>query len=351
LPFGKRNVLFLTPNDEQPYLMREIEVADWRASGPGTFDVELHRGLWITGRATDKVTGKPVVATLYYLPFLTNPFARQVPEFRDGSLGRSGGQQDRYRSHPDGSFRLVGLPGRAIVGARAWAEVRYRAGVGASAIAGIDKEGRFPTFRNPIQASRLSLDILQEINPREGADRVECDLVLDPGQTIHVALVDQRGKPVERAMVHGAAAVEPLRPRPAKFDMVGFATGDRRPVMIYQEKLRIGKFFVLEYTDRTPQSMTVTLEPCAIIGGRVVDRDGIGIKAGVSGAPRPGGDFWPQTEPVETQSDGKFECIVPPGSRYALQVVARVGRTWVDGVAVEAGKTVDVGDVKIESMH
>jgi protocatechuate 3,4-dioxygenase beta subunit len=347
LSFGTGNRLLLSPSDEHPYLVRTVGVPDWRESGPKTFDVELHRGLWITGRATDKVTGKPVVAQFYYLPFLENPFANRLPEFLDGN---GAGQQDRYRTHPDGSFRLVGLPGRAIVGARATGGVRYRAGVGASAIAGMDKEGRFPTFRNSIQASRLSLDVLKEINPREGVDEVKCDLILDPGQTIHVALVDQRGKPVERAMIQGVAAVDPARPKPAKFDLIGFAAGDKRPVMIYHEKLRIGKFFLFEYTDRTPQSMTVTLEPCAVIRGRVVDRDGIGVKAGVSGSPRPGGDFWPRTEPVDTQSDGKFECVVPPGCRYALSAVTRVDRTWVDDISVEAGKTTDVGDVKIELM-
>ena len=189
--------------------------------GRRRFDVELHRGIWITGRATDKVTGKPVVARLYYFPFLTNPFAKKLPKANDDDLD---GYQERYRTRPDGSFRLVGLPGRAIVGARTPYDSPYRAGVGASEIGGMDKDGRFDTYANPIYACRTWPDTMKEINPREGVDEVKCDLVFDPGQTIHVSLVDGKGKPVDGAMVLGAAATGRLWPKPAAhFDMIGFA--------------------------------------------------------------------------------------------------------------------------------
>ncbi len=123
LPFGKGNRLLVTPNDEQPYFMREIVLPSWREAGPKTIDVGLQRGISITGKATDKVTGKPVDAELYYLPFLANPFAKKLPKVSDRELD---GYQERYRTRPDGSFRLVGLPGHAIVGARTPYESHYR---------------------------------------------------------------------------------------------------------------------------------------------------------------------------------------------------------------------------------
>jgi hypothetical protein len=52
--------------------------------------------------------------------------------------------------------------------------------------------------------------------------------------------------------------------------------------------------------------------------------------------------------PVDTQSDGKFEFVVPAGCRYSLSINARqLGFGWVKDLAVEPGKTIDVGDVKI----
>ncbi len=49
--------------------------------------------------------------------------------------------------------------------------------------------------------------------------------------------------------------------------MIGLVPGDKRRVLIYHEKLRIGKYFLLEYTDKKPHSMTIVLEPCALLKG------------------------------------------------------------------------------------
>jgi beta-lactamase regulating signal transducer with metallopeptidase domain len=346
LPFGKRNRILVTPNDEQPYFVREVVVPNWREAGPKTVDVELHRGIWITGKATDKVTGKPVFAELYYLPFLANPFAQKLPKTWDRALD---GYQERYRTRPDGSFRLVGLPGHAIVGARTPEESRYRAGFGASKIGGMDKDGRFDTYFNPVYACRTWPDTMQEINPREGVDEVKCDLVFDPGQTIHAYLVDGKGKPIDGAMVLGAAATGRIWPKPAAhFDIVGLVPGDKRRIMIYHLQSRVGKYFLLEYTDKSPHSMTITLEPCAILKGRAVDQDSIGVNASVRAVSLPNDDFSPATEAVDTQRDGKFECIVPAGCQYDLVAeTRRFDRGLVRQISVEAGKTIDVGDVKI----
>ena len=66
----------------------------------------------------------------------------------------------------------------------------------------------------------------------------------------------------------------------------------------------------------------------------------------------PNVDFSPATEPVDTQPDGKFECAVPAGCQYALNVEGPGrGYGWIKDVSVEAGKTIDVGDVKIRPRN
>jgi beta-lactamase regulating signal transducer with metallopeptidase domain len=351
LPMGEGNKLFIAPNREQPYFVRELDVPGSPELGPIQLDVELHRGIWITGRAIDKITHKGVAARPYYFPFLDNPYARKLPEFHGDTMD---GNEDFRWTRPDGTFRLVGLPGRAIVGV--WAanfDSKYRSGVGASEIRGLTKNGQFPTYRETWPPGAKWPDVLKEINPREGVEEVHCDLVLDPGRTIHVSLVDSKGTPVDGARVHGAQPLGALRPNPAaKFDIIGLAPGDKRRVLINHEKLRIGKYFILEYTDQTPNSMTVTLEPCAVVKGRVVDADGVGVQASVSAHALPSVDFSPGTEPVDTQPDGKFECVVPAGCRYSLSIDAhRLGYGWVKDLSVEAGKTIDVGDVKIRRRN
>ena len=66
------------PNDEQPYFFYITVVPNPPGFGPVTLDFKLTQGLWITGRVTDKVTGKPVTAKVTYYPFLSNPFAAKA---------------------------------------------------------------------------------------------------------------------------------------------------------------------------------------------------------------------------------------------------------------------------------
>ncbi len=320
MPQEKGTRLLLTPNKEQPYLAREVAVPDSPQLAPISLDVPLHRGLWISGRATDKLTGKGVQARVYYFPFLDNPFPGKLPEFHGT---RMDGDENQYWTRPDGTFRLVGLPGRAIVGA--WAPYdssRFRPGVGASEIAGIDKDGWFPTYRIMFPPGKKWPDVVKEINPREGDGAVKCDLLLDPGETLRVSVVDRNGKPVEGSTVHGWAPASAERTKPSTFDIVGLTPGETRPFLIYHQQLHIGKFELLKFTDKTPRSLTITLEPCATVTGRIVDQAGGGVKANVFALPRPGGDFWPQAVPVESQADGRFQYALPIGCPYGLRVDA-----------------------------
>jgi hypothetical protein len=82
LPKAQGNRLIFEPNDEQPYLMREVDVPNPPGIEPITMKIELHRGVWIKGRVTDKLTQQPVVGVrLHYFPFRTNEFAQKLPEF------------------------------------------------------------------------------------------------------------------------------------------------------------------------------------------------------------------------------------------------------------------------------
>jgi uncharacterized protein (DUF1501 family) len=72
------------PNLDQPYFGSEVDIPQTAGLDPVTLDIKLKRGLWITGRVTDKVTGKPVSAVVHY--FL-NPVMRDASElFHDGRL-------------------------------------------------------------------------------------------------------------------------------------------------------------------------------------------------------------------------------------------------------------------------
>src|SRR5207244_1684132 len=75
-------------------------------------DIELGRGVWIEGKVTDKVTGKPVVAHVEYFSFYSNPNLRDYPGFDGTVLVEHLG----VATKDDGSYRIVGLPGPGLIG-------------------------------------------------------------------------------------------------------------------------------------------------------------------------------------------------------------------------------------------
>ena len=152
-----QNVIRVVPTENQPYFTRNFDVPDSPGVDTVTVDVDLARGQWITGRVTDQVTGKPVAARVIYFPFLDNPHAKP-PEFRADILG--GSEEQRFQTRADGTYRVLGLPGRAIVGVRS-VEGEYRKGVGASQIAGMDKNGTFRTYPKPMRANTKFLNATQ----------------------------------------------------------------------------------------------------------------------------------------------------------------------------------------------
>ena len=241
-PMGPGNTLLIVPNDDQPYFMREVAIPDSPGLGAVPVEVDLHKGIWIQGKVTDKETGAPVAgASLRYLPFLDNKSARAAPEFQSGGVHGSSHEQ-RYASKSDGTFRLVGLPGRAIVGAVVYSGKPYRRGAGAESIQGMDEKGRFATYANPITANRYFPNSMKEINPAEGAETVHVDIELDPGAKVQLRVVDPQGKPVTGVKTAGRRGRgEYDNEDQAEFGVMTLQPGEHRLVLLAHEGRKLGR--------------------------------------------------------------------------------------------------------------
>ena len=110
MPKGEGNKIRLVPRDDQPYVSVHALVPDSPGLDPVTVDFELKRGIWIEGKLTDKVTGKPVQASVEYFALDNNPNVRDHPGF-DGTIPPLWGIETKE----DGSFRVVGLPGPGLI--------------------------------------------------------------------------------------------------------------------------------------------------------------------------------------------------------------------------------------------
>ena len=77
MPLGAGNEVVLTPPEDQPYLLSQFKLPSASEMKPIHIDLVLKRGIWMRGRITDRVTGKPVQARLRYATSLNNPSHRR----------------------------------------------------------------------------------------------------------------------------------------------------------------------------------------------------------------------------------------------------------------------------------
>ncbi len=251
----------------------------------------------------------------------------------------------------DGTFRLVGLPGRAIVGAEAIG-ASYKQGVGAAEIKGLQKNGHFPTYKNPVTPGLKWPSALKEINPPQEAATVRCDFALERGEAIRVTLVDRQSNPVAGCSISGRATNDYRDMPQATFDLENLSVNESRPIVIENKRRNIGKFLLLAFDEKTPRTMSITLEPCATLVGRLVDEDGTPVGGThLEALPLPGGDFWPRLPSVVCQADGTFRYAgLVPGCDY--NVIAEGPQIEFRQVAkrikVEPGKLINLGDVKLK---
>ncbi len=180
MPKGNGNQLMVRPTDDQPYFMREIDVPDSDGMDPIAIDIQLHRGIWIEGTVVDKQSREPVAgARVHYLPLLTNKFADDLPEFDRGYVD---GQQDRYQTDAEGKFRLVGLPGPAVIGVESIHQ-SFQSGVGYKELT-VPKDAIskwMQTYRNPIVPGPKWPNSMIQIEPDEGTKKIQLDFELVPG--------------------------------------------------------------------------------------------------------------------------------------------------------------------------
>ncbi len=375
MPQTKGNVILIRPNDDQPYLMREFEVLPERTGfRPVTIDVELHRGVWIRGRVTNKVTGQPVGgAVVQYLPAVTNPFTFHLPEFVRSKRRQhmEGNQRRRYQTDAQGNFKLVALPGPGLISVSAYEE-NFLKGIGDSEIHVPVKNGSYETYHGPADFGPGGSNAIKEINPLAEARMVWCDFALVPGESVHLTLIDPEGRPAPGCFglsIHSADVNgwEPVMDSTA--EVTGLERDETRRIWILDRERKLGKCLDLKPGNR-PRELTVKLEPCATLTGRLVDSAGKSLK-GILVCARPvldlrskqGANFY---LPVSSGSEGQFAYpFVPVGCEYVLTLqnppnglvaIVKVGQgasvsrqEWkIDATKVKPGDSVGIGDTVVE---
>jgi beta-lactamase regulating signal transducer with metallopeptidase domain len=356
MPKGPGAAIAVFP-DGQPYFPRRIKVPDKAGGEPISLDVALHRGIWITGRVTDKLDGSPQTARIAYFPLRTNPYAKQLSEFVDQELPDGPGNDTDDASGEDGTYRIVGVPGAALISA--WCTSGdYRVGVGFDELKTVkpDKNGHLMSavFSNGSPApSRKWPNVIKEVTFPAEPKPAACDLTLDPGEAVTISVLDASGKPVTNYDVTGRSPTQRFTPplQESQFRVVGLAPGEKRVVLIHHAGRHIGKALTIDFGPHTPRTMTVALEACATLIGRSVDRKGVPVGgARVEPWVWPMGDYASQLPNATSGADGRFRHVgVLPGVDYLVNL--RLGwesTTARERLSVKPGEMIDLGDVTVK---
>jgi RNA polymerase sigma factor (sigma-70 family) len=279
LPKAERYSLWFHAGENRPYLPGGIPVVGDEGVGPLTADFVMQRGIILTGRVTDKVTGKPVAGSLIYEPLAGNKFFAKTPGtdvFRNSVTSHS--------VDSDGRFRLIVLPGSGLVHVRAGRNPNERPNHYTQAK--LDPADRSKVYRedegmgitfltagNRIESILFS-NVYKLIDPAPDAGTLTLELQIDPGRKQTGKVVGPDGKPLTGARFAGTAAV---------FSSVVKLEGDtfearaldpdqlRRLVFLHPER-KLGGWLRVAGNEKEPP--TVKLQPLGAVRGRLLDEDG-----------------------------------------------------------------------------
>jgi RNA polymerase sigma factor (sigma-70 family) len=347
MPKREDNYIVAIPHSDLPYVVTNKKVPDSPGLDPVTADIELDRGVWIEGKITDKMTGKPVRGIVEYFSVYSNPNLKDYPGF-DGTILMG---ELSVRAKEDGSYRIVGLPGPGLVGVVHGVRHifdHYLSAPERDDECGI-KEASVSTA--PYHISFTSnYSALARINPAKGVDCVKQDMTLDPGWTFTGTVLGPDGKPLAGVRCFSLL----LQPRggegktkTAEFTVRGY--NPHRPILCqHYEKGLVG---VAEPPKENGGSVKVRMEPGGTVTGRLIDEE--------SGQPRAGADLevrfrqnenshWTQYYPnhINTDREGRFrvEALLP---NCEFRLSDGKGELYLGG-GFRSGQTKDLSDVHMK---
>jgi hypothetical protein len=362
MPKGEGNVIRAGPPEGTPYLMALHRVDDSPGLEPITVDFNLKRGVWIIGQVKDKETGQPVRATFDYGVFEDNPNRKEVPTWSLDSY--------TYNNAVDGTFRIVGLPGRGLIGVKAYPpDNHYRMSVGADQIKGLQEDGHFRTFPHLLYSRNFNT--LVEVNPAVNADGVSIEVLLHPGLRLTGTILDPDGKPLAGALASGLDSggswgYQPLKA--AEFTVQGLEKGEPRLLQFFHKKKQLSGSVVIKEGQK--DKLTIKLAPSGTLTGRLVNADG---KPTIDGeliallTPPTATPGVPKVADVTTGSfhenrirpnkDGTFriEGLIP-GLKYKMGLIKgvylhKLGGEAGEEITIKAGETKKLGDVEVKPFE
>ncbi len=352
MPKGDGNMIMAIPADNQPYFQREFDVPTAAGLEPVKFELELHRGVPIRGRVTDKSSGAPVEgARMFFIPWPDNPNLAGLAEF---GHGRVHGSQMRYLTDHDGRYALVGLPGRGLVEVVCPTQP-FPPGQGLREITDLPTPQQFLKVAGALMPSANLTTAVKETHIGEQDVDVLANIELDPGKRLTLNIVDPNGKPLTDVEVHG---LWPPRHSRTQYDagptveVIALSPDENRIIRLYQKEHNLGEVRSVCWKDDGAGPVTVKLELCATLKARLMDKNGDPVRGGTVSIQAQAVDSRTMSDTAATDRDGRlnYTRLLPRGKYNVTCDCAQVGlRLLAKDLAVSPGEIIDLGEFDVTS--
>jgi hypothetical protein len=350
LPKASKYHLTAWPGDFSLYIPGATEVRAGEGTATAQADFEMIRGVEISGRVTDKVTGKPVAAGVTYVPLPANRHPGAA-FFRLCSKNCEGPRIGTFREMVPPGQGMLRVMVRATGDQNPYMRVR------------LDPADRAKAGLNDFLF--MDVNAYRLIDVPADAKSLPFDMQVDPGRSVTGTVLGPDGKPLTGALMKGLTAIwpTPTQLKTATFTAVALDPREPRQLLFVHLKQKlVGKCTV---RGDEKGDLTVRLEPWATLTGRILDEDGrpmagvriqMGFRDPMFFLPV---TWWvpPQGEEVKTGRDGRFRAEgLTPGMEFRLSAsndnkgfLALAGTP--DGMrqlSVRSGETKDLGDLRVK---
>ncbi len=361
--------LRIYPNDGQPYLVGQAEIAWAKGAVKKAVDVPLRRGVLIRGKAVEEGTGRPVVGAGVQF--------RQIARSDDVVAG----YEAIVASKEDGSFQVAVPPGKGYLMILGSTLDFIPQEIGGGKLFGSGEPGGRRFYAHDI--------IAYEVKPNEGPQEITA--TLRRGKTLRGRVVGPAGQAVENAVVLARQPIDPINltwqdhdfvhARDGRFTLHGFDPEKATPVYFLDAEHQWGA--AVEFSGKlVGEEQTIRLQPCGQARARFVGPEGKPVARlnvwpyfQAIMTPGPSRDtfvdrgkllqadaaYLPNVDPrhyrndLATDSEGRV--VLPaliPGAPYRISDWSTVnvpekGFQLRKEFTVKPGETVDLGDILIEN--
>jgi RNA polymerase sigma factor (sigma-70 family) len=358
------------------HFRRGVKLEDTPGLDALTCDIELARWLTVRGRVTDKETGKLIAAArVQYWPLGGNDYVNKL-------LPGSWSPGAKATTGPDGSYTITVLPGPGALTVTAPKRYKYmpaavtfkeRKDFFKTPLVDDDYENSLTTTSGAgsfggIGLAAFNAVVLLELGEKE--ESLVRDVVLGKPLERKGRVVDPDGRPINGVRVYTPVvriSAETLTGD--EFILRGINPKANVPVLFYHKDKKLG-YFLKDLRDEKADPLTIKLQPCGSVSGRILDTDGepaAGLHAMLEriyyfgrGKDRNRGRHGDGaaeggSQRVLTAKDGRFrvEGLIP-GQEYRVANHSARRPGFLDlyvPVIVKPGEHKDMGDLKMDKIE